>query len=223
MTVLVLAGLLVLLDRGAALLAERAVADQAQRGGQLSQRPEVELRGFPFLTQALAGRYDDVRLRASGPVAGQQVERLDLRLSGVHLPLRDAVSGSVDEVPVDRLAGTVLLSYPFLSEQAPDGLTVSPAGDRLRVEGRTEVLGQTVSAAATSSVRLEGDRVLVRAEEFSTGSDTADDLLARVLGDRYDFSVPVAALPYGLRLTGLRVQPDGLSVDASGGPTVLSR
>lgn len=220
---LVLAALLLLLDRGAALVAGRVVARQAQSSGALSERPDVQLRGVPFLTQVLAGRYRDVRLSTRGDVGGAKVERLDVRLTGVRLPLRDVLSGRVGDIPVEGLRGSALLSYRYLSQQAGHGLTVSPAGDRLRVTGSTEVLGQRVGAAATSSVRLDGDRVVVRAQQFGTGSGAADALLNSTLGDRFDFSVPVGRLPYGLRLTGLRVLPSGVALTATGGPTVLRR
>jgi hypothetical protein len=140
----------------------------------------------------------------------------------VHLPLRDALAGSVDAVPVDRVRGTALLDYGELSSRA-HGLRVSPDGDRLRVEGSVTVLGRRLTAAASSTVRLSGDEVLVRAQSFSTGSGPVDRLLGLALGDRYDFGVRLAALPFGLHLTGLGVRPDGLAVQVAGGPTVLHR
>lgn len=210
-------------DRVALSVAEGQVAQQAQASGGLSQEPDVSIGGFPFLTQAVSGRYDDVRLRTSGAVSGTQVERLDVRLRGVRLPLSDALSGDVARVPVDSLAGDVVLPYAYLSEQAPDGLTVSAAGDRIRVRGTVRVLGQEVSAAATSRVRLSGDRVVVTAESVQTGAGAVDAALSRALGDRFDFRVRVPELPYGLELTGLRVTPSGVALAARSGPTVLTR
>jgi hypothetical protein len=63
----------------------------------------------------------------------------------------------------------------------------------------------------------------VRAQEFDTGSGTADRALEGALGDRFDFRATVPDLPYGLTLTGVRVTPQGLALTAASGPTVLSR
>lgn len=218
----VLAVLLVAADRVGVQVAEREVAVQAQRDGGLPSRPEVEVRGVPFLTQVLRGRYDDVRLRTSGRLGGADVRDLDVHLTGVRLPLRDAVARRVSTVPADRLQGSAVLDYGWLSSQA-HGLTVSPDGDRLRVDGAVEVLGRRVGASASSTVRLSGDEVLVRAQSFSTGSGPVDALLGRALGDRFDVRVRLGALPFGLHLAGLRVRPDGLAVQVAGGPTVLHR
>ena len=217
LTLVVLAALLVGADLVAVRVAEGVIASQTQASGGFSQRPAVDVRGFPFLTQALAGRYDDVRVSASGTVSGTPVERLDVALQGVRLPLSQALSGDVATVPVEGLAGDVLLGYRYLSEQAGDGLQVSPAGELLRVKGTVRVLGQTLTATALSAVRLDDQgRVVVRAREVA-GVDLS------LLGERFDFRVPVDGLPYGLELTGLRVTPAGLALRASSGPTTLSR
>ncbi len=100
---------------------------------------------------------------------------------------------------------------------------MSAVGDRLRVRGTVRVLGQDVSAAATSRVRLDGDRVVVTAQSVQTGAGVVDDALTAALGDRFDFRVRLPALPYGLRLTGLRVTAQGVVLSARSGPTVLSR
>lgn len=219
-----LLGVAVAGDRVAVRVAEGQVAQQAQAAGGLSQRPEVAIGGFPFLTQALAGRYDDVRLRAPGGVSDGDVRLagLDVVLRGVRVPLSDVLHGSVTRVPVDSLAGEAVLPYAELDRRAPDGVTFAPAGDRLRVRGSVRVLGREVAAVATSRVRLDGDRVVVRAESVSTGAGVVDGALTAALGDRFDVRVRVPRLPYGLRLTGLRVTPAGLALEVRSGPTVLT-
>jgi hypothetical protein len=64
-TLVVLLGLLVVADRVAVNVAEDRVAQQVQSSGRLAGPPTVDIGGFPFLTQAVAGDYSDVRLQLS--------------------------------------------------------------------------------------------------------------------------------------------------------------
>ena len=212
-------------DRVSLLLTQRAVAAQLQTSGGLSSRPHVSIHGVPFLTQAFAGKYDDVEVSASEVTAGGgRLSKLDVTLRGVHVPLTDAVSGSVDAVPVDGLRATVLLSYADMSRQLRDrGLTVSPAGDQLRVSGSVQVLGRTITASAISSVTLSGASVVVTAKRFEVGNTMADRAVTAALAGRFDFVIRVGQLPYGLTMSSLAVRPDGVVATADAAHTVLQR
>ena len=220
----VLAGLLAVADRVAATVAARAVADQVQASAALSSPPDVSIGGFPFLTQAFGGRYDSVSVVAVDVDAGElTIGRLDATLTGVSVPLSDVLSGSVTEVPVASVRATALVGYDELSRRSGDRrLTVVPSGDRLRVTGSASVLGQTVTASALSSVRVEGGALVVTAESYSVGGAAASAAVTRALGGRLDLRIPVTGLPYGLQVSGVRVTPAGVEVDAGAGPTVLS-
>ena len=219
-----LAVLLVVADRSAAALGERALSRELQRTADLAQPPEVSVTGFPFLTQALRGRYDRVEVRAEDVPAGDTtLSGLDAVLSGVRVPLSDVLSDSVEQVPVQRLEARVLLSYDGLSRRSLDReLTVSPAGDRVRVTGSVQVLGRELEASAVSTVTLEDDEVVVSAESFEVGNETADRLLTRALRGRLDLNVPVGGLPYGLQVQSLGVTPDGIAARALAQDTVLT-
>lgn len=224
-TVLLLAAFAVAADRVSLVLAERAVAAQLQTSGGLSARPEVSIRGMPFLTQAFAGTYEDVEVSANDVSAGGgRLSRLDVSLRGVRVPLTDALSGSVEAVPVDRLRATVLLSYADMARQLRDRrLSVSPAGDDVRVTGSVAVLGRTITASAVSSVALSGASVVVTARRFEVGNRVADRAVSAALGRRFDFVIRVGQLPYGLRMSSLDVRPDGVVATADAARTVLRR
>lgn len=222
----VLLGLLLVADRAGAAFAGRAVAQQAQAEAGLAAAPEVRIGGFPFLTQALAGRYAQVHVRASDVPAGEvRLSELEAVLTGVEVPLGDALSGSVASVPVSGVRARALLAYGELTRRSGDRrLTVAPAGEgRVRVTGRVEVLGRAVSAVAVSRVEVDGGDVLLTAESYEVGDQAADAALSRALGDRLDLRVPVQELPYGLAVTGVEVLPDGVAVLATAGRTVLGR
>jgi hypothetical protein len=221
---LVLFALVAFADRVGAAVAGRAVAAQLQSSGSLSVRPEVEVRGIPFLTQAVAGRYEDVRVRATDvPVGETTVRELTAMLSGVRAPLEQAISGSLPEVRVDQVQAQALLSYEALSLRSGErALTLSAEGERVRVRGSVRVGGVSLEAEALSAVELRGDVLVVTAQELKVGDERVDRAIERALQGRLDLRVPVSGLPYGLRLTDVRIDPDGIRLQASARDTVLS-
>jgi hypothetical protein len=225
-TAAVTAGLLVVGDRLAVTLAEEAVAAQVQSSADLPAKPDVDISGFPFLTQALDGRYREVTVGAEAvPTGGVPISELRVDLTGLEVPLGDALSGTVGAVPVSGLRATALLSYADLSKQSGSrALTVSRgSGDRVVVTGSLQVLGRRVSATALSTVRLSGRTVIVTAKEVRVGNEVADALLTRAIGDRLDLRVTVQRLPYGLVPRDVAVEADGVALTASAGATVLRR
>lgn len=227
-TLALLVVLLVVVLGAAELIAprvvERVIAERVQRSAGLPASPDVEARGRPFLLQALRGRYDDISVRAA-EVPGEQVELalLDVRLTGVRVPLGAALSRSVGEVPVDAVSTRAVVGYDELTALVADrGLQVTPAGEGLvRVTGQVEVLGRTLRAAAVSRPTVDDGTLVVRAERFEVGSGVADRLVSRAVGDRFDVRVALEPLPYGLVPGSLTVEPGGVVLLADAGRTVL--
>jgi len=219
----VLAGLLLVADRGLAAAAQRTVASEVQLAAGLAAEPDVDLGGFPFLTQAVRGRYDRVEVSSTRVPAGALVlDRLDAVLLGAQVPLGEAISGSVARVPVEQITARALVSYDQLEQQAEDrGLTFAPDAGRLRVTGTVEIFGRELSAVAVSRLDVVDGDLIVTAESFEVGSDLADSLLTGALEGRFDLRVPVQDLPYGLTMTAVEVAPDGVVVLAQATDTVL--
>lgn len=223
-TLLVLGLLLVVADRGGAVLAGRAVAAELQMSAGLAVAPDIEVMGVPFLTQAVAGRYEQVQVRARQVPAGEvRLAELDATLYGVGAPLGQVVTGRLDEVSVDRLEAVALLDYETLARRSGErALTVTPAGDRVRVEGSVEVIGRTLRAAALSTVTLEGQEVVVTAQDFQVGSEAADRVVTRALSGRFDLRVPTGGLPYGLAIESVDVEPTGVRLRAAARDVVVA-
>jgi hypothetical protein len=220
--VLLLGGLAVGADRVAVGIAEDKVAEQLAAKGGLSGTPTVDIAGFPFLTQAVAGRYDDVRISLTAEELGQPAgTRADIALHGVHVPLSSVVSGSVEKVPVDRVDGTATLSYALLSAQLGGDTTLRREGDGLRITKTVEVLGQTLPLTAVGTVSLDGNQLVVDVEKAAgAGVDVPGFLVSRV-SDLLDLRYDVPALPFGLQLTGVRPAADGVDLELAARDTVL--
>jgi hypothetical protein len=221
--VLLLLGLAVVGDRVAVGIAEDRVGQELASKGRLAGTPNVDIAGFPFLTQAVAGRYDDVRISLTADELGQpEGTRADIALHGVHVPLSSVLSGSVTEVPVDRIDGTARLSYALLSAQLGGDATVRREGDGLRITKTVELLGQTFPLTATGTVAMDGDELVIDVERaFGAGVDVPEFLVTRV-SDLLDLRYTVPALPFGLQLTGVHPAEDGVDVQVAARDTVLS-
>ncbi len=226
-TLLVVLLLLVGLVLGADRIGEEVAEDQvarvvAERAG-LAGAPELEFGGFPFLTQAVAGRYEDVQVSLSGADLGQpEGTSADVSLQGVQVALSDVLSGSVQQVPVERVDGTATLSYDLLAAEVGPGTTLSREGDGLRVETTVEVAGQTVPLTATGTVRLDEDTLVVDVEDASTAGVDAPDLFVDQVSDALDLRYGIPDLPFGLQVTGVTTGDDGVRVAVSATDTVLS-
>ena len=220
--ILLLIGLVLVADRVAVGFAEDRVAEQVAEKGGLAGTPEVDIDGFPFLTQAVGGRYDEVRISLTAEQLGQpEGTRADVVLRGVEVPLSSVLAGSVQEVPVERIDGTATLSYALLSAQLGSDTELEREGDGLRITRTVEVLGQQVRLTATGQVALDGNDLVVDVEEASgAGVDVPGFLLDRAT-DLLDLRYPVPALPFGLQLTGVRPAADGVDIRVEATDTVL--
>jgi len=220
--ILLLIGLVLVADRVAVGFAEDRVAEQVAEKGGLAGTPEVDIDGFPFLTQAVGGRYDEVRISLTADQLGQpEGTSADVVLRGVEVPLSSVLAGSVQEVPVERIDGTATLSYALLSAQLGSGTELEREGDGLRITRTLEVLGQQVRLTATGQVALDGNDLVVDVEEASgAGVDVPGFLLDRAT-DLLDLRYPVPALPFGLQLTGVRPAADGVDIRVEATDTVL--
>jgi hypothetical protein len=218
-----LLALTVVADRVAVGFAEDEVAQQIADKGGLAGTPEVDITGFPFLTQAIGGRYDEVRISLTAEQLGQpEGTRADVVLRGVQVPLSSVLSGSVRQVPVERIDGTVTLSYALLSAQLGADTRLEREGDGLRITRTVEVLGHRLRLTATGQVLLHGDDLVVDVEHASgAGVDVPDWLLDRAV-DLLEVRYTVPALPFGLRLTGVTPAEDGVDLHVEAVDTVLA-
>jgi hypothetical protein len=219
---LLLAGVLVVVDRVTVGIVEDRVAQEIAARGGLAGPPEVDVAGFPFLTQAVSGRYDDIRVHLTAEELQQPAgTRADVALRGVHLPLSDALSGDVQEIPVDRVDGTATLPYALLAERIGGDTTVAQEGDGIRVTRTVDVLGFEFTVTAAGTVTLDGQDLVIDVRDASAG---AVDVPAFVL-DRaehlLDLRYPVPALPFGLQLTSVAPAADGVAVRVAATDVVL--
>ncbi len=220
--VAVLLGLALLVDRVAVSVAEDRVGRELATKGGLHGTPEVDITRFPFLTQALGGRYDEVRISLTAAQLGQpEGTRADVALHGVQVPLSAVLAGSVQEVPVERVDGTATLSYELLATGIGEDTTLAREGDGLRITRTVELLGRTVPLTAVGQATLEGSEVVIDVEQATGAGVELPGFLVGRASDLLDLRYAVPALPFGLRLTSVTPAADGVVVGLEAVDTVV--
>lgn len=218
LTAVLVAGFLLWgVDRLGRTFARSLVTQELQRLTGTPRPPVVELLGDGFLWQTLTGRYDgmEVTLRglSSGPL---RIERLDARLSGLHVPLSDLVLGNPSVLGVESASAEAVLTYPDLDrylEFTGRPYTVGPgAGSQeLEISGEVQVLGRVYDVSADAVLGAEGGALTVSPTSLDTGSaiDRPAEILLR---QRLTFLVPLNPLPFGQQVTGVSAEPGGVLI-----------
>lgn len=230
---LVFGGLLVAVDRVAVGIAEDRTADGMRDAQELSAAPEVAINGFPFLTQLVAGKLDEVDVAIDAyPVSGAEgrdmtVEDLDVRLRGVGLD-----SGYSPE-RAERVSGTGLVPYDELLKAARSepqdvapGVTaavvgLSHGGDgRIKLKVVPTLLGQRLPPLdVLSTVEVEDGELRVRADSLP---ELPLDVAERSVRSVTDFDQALADLPGGLKLTSVTPTAEGVRITVTGEGVDLS-
>ena len=217
----VLLGLLVGADRIALLIAESQLASRIQSSQHLSQKPDVSIDGFPFLTQVAARDFPHATVDIHGLTANSlTITDLHADLHGVH------VNSGFNSATVDTLVATAQLSYADIGKALSSELNVegaqvgtvqvSKAGPN-QVKASYDLLGATISA--TVGVSLSGTNTL---EFRSISFDTPLSGLG-LSPQNFDVKYNLGALPFGIKLTQLNFTDSAVEITANGTHVNLSQ
>jgi hypothetical protein len=208
-----LIGLVIAADRVGLWVAQDQIAKNVASQYDLDHKPGVKIKGFPFLNQALNGRYDEIDVNV-GDVTQLGVHLTDtvVTLKGVTAPLSDAVHGDASHMEADTATSTATVSYADIDKQAPQGMKVSAKGDALQVRGAVTVLGVSRTLTATVTVKPSGRSVRVVPRTVDADGAT---LPVALIQQAFTFTMPVKGLPVNTRITDVQVQPEGLRVTAA--------
>lgn len=216
----VLGGILVGVDRLAVAYAESEAADRVRLGAVRAESTDVDIKGFPFLTQAADKRLDEVEVRLTGVRAtagGRPVRIGELTASLYDVTLNEGYTSA----RAASATGTALISYADLG--AASGRDVKVAygeGGKLKVTGGVHILGRTLTRSVLSTVTLvNGDTLRVRADAVpGEGIPGLEDLVRA----RTDFDRRIEGLPQGMKLAKVEARADGLAVSVTGKDVVLA-
>lgn len=221
-TLVVLVGLLVATDFGAAAAAEYQVSKQLRDELSLTADPPVRIRGIPFLTQAVAGHYGEIEVGAIGLDVGPLTDvTVEATLYDVDAPLSELMSGSLDSVHADEVDGRARIHDTDLGraigiddlrlhhasdeevEEALGSGTVSESDDDARAAVRmvatTDLVGQRTEVIVIALLELSDGVVEVTPTDVRLATDEVGEV-----------SLPKAIREPILSAFATQVDPGGL-------------
>ncbi|WP_241385645.1 LmeA family phospholipid-binding protein [Rhodococcus sp. CH91] len=242
----VLLGLAVLADFGAAAWSEYRVSRALREGGVLESDPAVTIHGFPFLLQARDGHYENVEIVADNirtDLLGDIT--VEANLVGAHAAAGELLEGSIRTVPVDLLYGRVMIDATELGQLygIPDLQVSAPPANKSDGTGGSGGSGPTTAggvvltgtvpvgpASATVSVQadlvLDGERVHIVASDLYFGPEGSADfsvpeiLKPTVLG-MFTTTIEPQDLPFGVRPTSVEARGSRIVIEGEARNTVI--
>jgi hypothetical protein len=222
--VLLIAGVVVL-DRFSNSYAENVLADKvAQEVANQqaeSSRPVVTIAGVPFLSQVVAGKYEEIRIELpdfkaqTGTGETVRMDLLDIRARDVKAPL-SALRGQGDVV-AGSVTGTGTLDYQLLADATGQkDLTLAEKDGKLIGSGTVPITQtQGIQLSAAADLKVVNGKVQVRFSDVKT-PDLPDNPLVRTQVDSFiqsmAFELDVPKLPMNLVVQELQPLPEGLRV-----------
>ncbi|MEU0874253.1 LmeA family phospholipid-binding protein [Nocardia brasiliensis] len=202
-------------DRVAVTVAQNEIGRQIAAEYQLGRQPNVDITGFPFLTQAVDGTYREIDIQV-GDWSGQglTVHDLDITLVDVAAPLSDVLQSRTSNFVAATATATAVVPYDAVRGFAPSGVeSISYSPEGLRVTGTFPVEGIPVPATVVVTVAPTdgGIEVTPVSVQSAVGGPT---ISLAMLRSTLTFTVPLQRLPLGARLTAIQPGADGLHVTA---------
>jgi LmeA-like phospholipid-binding len=229
--IVVLGGLFVAADRLALVYAQSQAAEKIQSMKGLTDKPNVSIKGFPFLTQVAARDLNEVtvginNLTASADGASTGGSDL-LRVAHFTADLHHVrINGNFAGAAADTVTGTALISYSDLSKavsgqlsQVVSGITVGYGGTDSSGQGQVKISGtvhvpflgsEQIGGTLSATVR-SGNRVAIKTPAA----------LSRLTGSA-NLAWPVSGLPTGIQLSSMEAAPDGLRISFTGSDVQLA-
>jgi hypothetical protein len=218
-TIIVVLALIVLFivgDRLAVLYAQNQVAQQFKDQGGFEGTPSVSIKGFPFLTQVIAHNIHEITITSdkikAGPVT---ITNLDANITDVKL------NGGFTAGTIGHLDGKALIPFSGLTNalggalggaagglgDLASGVTIKAAGDN-KIKASFDLL--IVSGSATLKVTREpGNKIHIQLL-------SSNGLPSEITNQLKDLTVPIPALPLGMKIQRIQVNGAGISIHVIG-------
>jgi LmeA-like phospholipid-binding len=221
-TIVVVLILLVIVDRVANAVTENAFASQFQSQG-VPVKPSVSIEGFPFLTQLAAKDFNKVDISASNipvnlPTGGSlSITSVHATVNGLHI---SGYSSSANAT-VDHITATAFVSFGSLAAAGSlggTGVTLTQAGpNTVKI---TAGLAGIASDTEEAQILQTGPQT-IEIKIVNNGGGLGS-VLGSVGFNSFSFTLP-KVVPASLRITGLTLNSQGLTVSAAASHATFSQ
>ncbi|GAA0709780.1 DUF2993 domain-containing protein [Dactylosporangium roseum] len=237
---IILCGGLVVVDRVAASVAEDRITEEtrnqlAANSVKYEGDPRVDVTGFPFLTQVVAGEYKKITISLTRPqIDTVKLDDLTVEARSVQADARDLMNGTGDVV-AGVVAGTATMSWenvrPLLelaglpSQIDPSQVDLKVVNNRIEMRIPLSYQGISVTLVARGSMVVETGKVRLKLEEVTSEQGNlpkyVNDFI-RANQSRLQVSVRLPGLPYNLVVNNVQTTDTGLLINASAENVKLS-
>ncbi len=214
-------------DRLAVHVVEDKVATYVMNRENLSSKPNVEIKGFPFLTQVLSNDISKVTMTLPAVKAKTGTTK-EVRVEDVSVTFTDVrTSHRFNQVTADSMTGSALIPYAAVSALGP--FTASYGGQSAAKDAgvislkpdKKSGLPRTLSvdvglAVSDGTIAFVGTNGATRIAPIPTN---LRPLLTSLVRDSH----PVYGLPRTFTITSLDVRKDGVHVALAGRNVEMSR
>jgi hypothetical protein len=203
---------IVIADRALLYGAESELGKRVNQEYPMDSEPEVDIRGIPFLTQAISGEYSEITM-VTGAFTYQdiQFERVDVTLHDVEAPLSDMLS--TPSATAGHAEGAALLPYSELQRRLPEGMAIEQEGGEPRLAGDLPIQGFSVPVESGIEISVEDSVLTVTPTEVEVGEAAID---VSGVADQLAFSFPVDGLPFDLQISAVEALPNGVQISVEG-------
>jgi hypothetical protein len=210
---LIIAGLAVGADRAAAWEAEQVLSNKLASTYNLDQKPTVQVRGVPFLTQWGSGQYEEIDAQLPVTTADQ------VRITNVSAQLHDISTAAYVTSSADISGATVGTAsvqgmVPYSSLPLPQGFQASAAGDRLHLTGTVRAGSLSIPVTATVRVGVQNGQLALTAESVDVSNPIAQSTVAPIVRQQLAATSLLRSLPFGAQLQAVTVTQSGLQIAA---------
>jgi len=208
-------------DRFAQHRAEQKAATALQPRLGTPQPPQVDIEGFPFVTQVASRLIDRIHI-----VADQIGTTNDALLTLAHtdLVLTDvATNDGFETMNISHAEGTALLDYVKLSSLAGAPMTYSSDG-RVELDIKTTVLGRDVEAVVSGTPRFNAKEQTMTLSDakISVAGVNLPEFTSQALLVALLKPIPLKGMPLGMTVTRITAAEDGVHVDLVGDNLAVS-
>jgi hypothetical protein len=202
-------------DFAARAVAENVAATQFQKQGNLTNKPDVTIEGFPFLTQVASKDFSDIEVSAAneqeGPVT---ITSINATATGVHVNSYSFNSGTIGTISGTLLIDFASLGNTLTAEIGSLGTLLKGAGLDLTAAGPDEVKASLNLVVTTGSATWRVSRV--SPTELNITLVASSGLYPSLLSSVQSVNIPIPKLPLGLTINSVAVSQAGVVGTISG-------